>query len=100
SPPTYTRLKKRIQKLTHLNLSLSFLLLPFLFILPPTLFIIQTTVTAFPNMIKHFFHIPTSIQPFPPIKAPKQTNFPQHSTIFYSSWSLVYAPFIPFFIPR
>ncbi|WP_186311340.1 BCCT family transporter, partial [Staphylococcus haemolyticus] len=30
---------------------------------------------------------------------PKQTNFPQHSTIFYSSSSLLYPPFIPLFIP-
>ncbi|WP_186310484.1 BCCT family transporter, partial [Staphylococcus epidermidis] len=60
---SYTALKKPIQKLTHRNVSLSFLLLPFLFILRPTLFIIQTTVTPFRNMIKHFFHIPTSMEP-------------------------------------
>ncbi|WP_186803597.1 BCCT family transporter, partial [Staphylococcus pasteuri] len=47
---SYTPLKKPIQKLTHLNLSLSFLLLPFVFILPPTIFIIQTTLTPLPNI--------------------------------------------------
>ncbi|WP_391556856.1 BCCT family transporter, partial [Staphylococcus saprophyticus] len=50
-------------------------------------------------MINNFFQIPTSLQPFPPIPPPKQTNFPQHSTIFYSSSSILYPPFIPFFIP-
>ncbi|WP_225310033.1 BCCT family transporter, partial [Staphylococcus auricularis] len=82
---SYTPFKKPIQKLTHLNLSLSFFLLIFLFLLPPTLFIIQTTLTPFPNIFKNFFQIPSSLQPFPPIPPPQKTPFPQHWTIFYSS---------------
>ncbi|WP_186302052.1 BCCT family transporter, partial [Staphylococcus warneri] len=53
---SYTPFKKPIQNFTHLNLSLSFILLPFLFIIPPTLFIIQTTLTRLRNIIPHFFH--------------------------------------------
>ncbi|MCG8934939.1 BCCT family transporter, partial [Staphylococcus epidermidis] len=97
---SYTGLKKGIQKLSDVNVWLSFLLLAFVFIVGPTVFIMETTVTGFGNMIKDFFHMATWMEPFGGIKGRKETNFPQDWTIFYWSWWLVYAPFIGLFIAR
>ena len=44
---SYTGLKKGIQKLSDVNVWLSFVLLAFVFIVGPTVFIMETTVTGF-----------------------------------------------------
>ena len=46
---SYSGLKK-IQKLSDVNVWLSFLLLGFVFIVGPTVFIMETTITSFGNM--------------------------------------------------
>lgn len=97
---SYTGLKKGIQKLSDVNVWLSFLLLGFVFIVGPTIFIMETTITGFGNMLRDFFHMATWMEPFGGIKGRKETNFPQDWTIFYWSWWLVYAPFIGLFIAR
>lgn len=97
---SYTGLKKGIQKLSDINVWLSFVLLAFIFIIGPTVFIMETTVTGFGNMLRDFFHMATWLEPFGGIKGRKETNFPQDWTIFYWSWWLVYAPFIGLFIAR
>ncbi|EPS6204892.1 BCCT family transporter [Staphylococcus aureus] len=97
---SYTGLKKGIQKLSDINVWLSFVLLAFIFIIGPTVFIMETTVTGFGNMLRDFFHMATWLEPFGGIKGRKETNFPQYWTIFYWSWWLVYAPFIGLFIAR
>ncbi|HCZ7217073.1 TPA: BCCT family transporter [Staphylococcus aureus] len=97
---SYTGLKKGIQKLSDINVWLSFVLLDFIFIIGPTVFIMETTVTGFGNMLRDFFHMATWLEPFGGIKGRKETNFPQDWTIFYWSWWLVYAPFIGLFIAR
>ncbi|HDJ7520174.1 BCCT family transporter [Staphylococcus aureus] len=97
---SYTGLKKGIQKLSDINVWLSFVLLAFIFIIGPTVFIMETTVTGFGNMLRGFFHMATWLEPFGGIKGRKETNFPQDWTIFYWSWWLVYAPFIGLFIAR
>ncbi|PZL02364.1 choline transporter [Staphylococcus aureus] len=97
---SYTGLKKGIQKLSDINVWLSFVLLAFIFIIGPTVFIMETTVTGFGNMWRDFFHMATWLEPFGGIKGRKETNFPQDWTIFYCSWWLVYAPFIGLFIAR
>lgn len=97
---SYTGLKKGIQKLSDINVWLSFLLLAFVFIVGPTIFIMETTLTGFGNMMRDFFHMATWMEPFGGIKNRKETNFPQDWTIFYWSWWLVYAPFIGLFIAR
>ncbi len=88
---SYTGLKKGIQKLSDINVWLSFVLLAFIFIIGPTVFIMETTVTGFGNMLRDFFHMATWFRPFGGIKGRKETNFPQDWTIFYWSWWLVYA---------
>ncbi len=93
-------MKKGIQKLSDINVWLSFVLLAFIFIIGPTVFIMETTVTGFGNMLRDFFHMATWLEPFGGIKGRKETNFPQDWTIFYWSWWLVYAPFIGLFIAR
>ncbi len=50
-----TGLKKGIQKLSDINVWLSFVSLAFIFIIGPTVFIMETTVTGFGNMLKIFF---------------------------------------------
>ena len=97
---SYTGLKKGIQKLSDVNVWLSFLLLAFVFIVGPTIFIMETTLTGFGNMMRDFFHMATWMEPFGGINHRKETNFPQDWTIFYWSWWLVYAPFIGLFIAR
>ena len=97
---SYTGLKKGIQKLSDVNLWLSFILLAFVFIVGPTVFIMETTITGFGNMLRDFFHMATWVEPFGGIKGRKETNFSQDWTIFYWSWWLVYAPFIGLFIAR
>lgn len=97
---SYTGLKKGIQKLSDINVWLSFLLLAFVFIVGPTIFIMETTLTGFGNMMRDFFHMATWMEPFGGIRNRKETNFPQDWTIFYWSWWLVYAPFIGLFIAR
>lgn len=97
---SYTGLKKGIQKLSDVNVWLSFILLAFVFIVGPTVFIMETTITGFGNMLRDFFHMATWVEPFGGIKGRKKTNFPQDWTIFYWSWWLVYAPFIGLFIAR
>ena len=92
--------EKGIQKLSDVNVWLSFLLLGFVFIVGPTVFIMETTITSFGNMLRDFFHMATWMEPFGGIKGRKETNFPQDWTIFYWSWWLVYAPFIGLFIAR
>ena len=97
---SYTGLKKGIQKLSDVNVWLSFVLLAFVFIVGPTVFIMETTVTGFGNMLRDFFHMATWMEPFGGIHGRKETHFPQDWTIFYWSWWLVYAPFIGLFIAR
>ena len=97
---SYTGLKKGIQKLSDINVWLSFLLLAFVFIVGPTIFIMETTLTGFGNMMRDFFHMATWMEPYGGIRNRKETNFPQDWTIFYWSWWLVYAPFIGLFIAR
>ncbi|MCG3402184.1 BCCT family transporter [Staphylococcus massiliensis] len=97
---SYTGLKKGIQKLSDVNVWLSFLLLAFVFIVGPTVFLMETTVTGLGNMLKNFFHMATWLEPFGGIDGRKETNFPQQWTIFYWSWWIVYAPFIGLFIAR
>lgn len=97
---SYTGLKKGIQKLSDINVWLSFLLLAFVFIVGPTIFIMETTLTGFGNMMRDFFHMATWMERFGGIRNRKETNFPQDWTIFYWSWWLVYAPFIGLFIAR
>ncbi|KPG86812.1 BCCT family transporter [Staphylococcus hominis] len=97
---SYTGLKKGIQKLSDINVWLSFLLLAFVFIVGPTIFIMETTLTGFGNMMRDFFHMATWMEPFGGIRNRNETNFPQDWTIFYWSWWLVYAPFIGLFIAR
>lgn len=97
---SYSGLKKGIQKLSDVNVWLSFLLLGFVFIVGPTVFIMETTITSFGNMLRDFFHMATWMEPFGGIKGRKETNFTQDWTIFYWSWWLVYAPFIGLFIAR
>ncbi|MEJ7453793.1 BCCT family transporter, partial [Staphylococcus xylosus] len=46
---SYTGLKKGIQKLSDVNVWLSFILLAFVFIIGPTVFIMETTVTGLGN---------------------------------------------------
>ena len=97
---SYTGLKKGIQRLSDVNVWLSFILLGFVFIVGPTVFIMETTVTGFGNMLKNFFQMATWLEPFGGIDGRKETNFPQQWTIFYWSWWIVYAPFIGVFIAR
>ncbi|MCU5745424.1 BCCT family transporter [Staphylococcus sp. SQ8-PEA] len=97
---SYTGLKKGIQKLSDVNVWLSFLLLAFVFIVGPTVFMMETTVTSIGNMLRDFFHMATWLEPFGGIQGRKETNFPQQWTIFYWSWWIVYAPFIGLFIAR
>ena len=97
---SYTGLKKGIQKLSDVNVWLSFILLAFVFIIGPTVFIMETTVTGLGNMMRDFFHMATWVEPFGGIGHRKETHFPQDWTIFYWSWWLVYAPFIGLFIAR
>lgn len=49
---SYSGLKKGIQKLSDVNVWLSFLLLGFVFIVGPTVFIMETTITSFGNMLR------------------------------------------------
>ncbi|HCY6078464.1 TPA: BCCT family transporter [Staphylococcus aureus] len=65
---SYTGLKKGIQKLSDINVWLSFVLLAFIFIIGPTVFIMETTVTGFGNMLRDFFHMATWLEPFGGIK--------------------------------
>lgn len=97
---SYTGLKKGIQKLSDVNVWLSFLLLAFVFIIGPTVFMMETTVTSVGDLLKNFFHMATWLEPFGGIDGRKETNFPQDWTIFYWSWWIVYAPFIGLFIAR
>ncbi|MBM6629548.1 BCCT family transporter [Mammaliicoccus vitulinus] len=97
---SYTGLKKGIQKLSDINVWLTFLILGIVLIVGPTVFIMETTVTGFGNMLKNFFQMATWLEPFGGIGNRKETNFPQDWTIFYWSWWLVYAPFIGLFIAR
>ncbi len=97
---SYTGLKKGIQKLSDINVWLTFLILGIILIVGPTVFIMETTVTGFGNMLKNFFQMATWLEPFGGIGNRKETNFPQDWTIFYWSWWLVYAPFIGLFIAR
>lgn len=97
---SYTGLKKGIQRLSDVNVWLSFLLLGFVFVVGPTVFIMNTTVTSFGNMLKNFFEMATWLEPFGGIDGRKITHFPQQWTIFYWSWWIVYAPFIGLFIAR
>lgn len=97
---SYTGLKKGIQKLSDVNVWLSFLLLAFVFIIGPTVFMMETTVTSVGDLLKNFFHMATWLEPFGGIGGRKETNFPQQWTIFYWSWWIVYAPFIGLFIAR
>ncbi|MGK9045393.1 BCCT family transporter [Mammaliicoccus vitulinus] len=97
---SYTGLKKGIQKLSDINVWLTFLILGIVLIVGPTVFIMETTVTGFGNMLKNFFQMATWLEPFGGIGNREETNFPQDWTIFYWSWWLVYAPFIGLFIAR
>ncbi|WP_323707137.1 BCCT family transporter [Mammaliicoccus vitulinus] len=97
---SYTGLKKGIQKLSDINVWLTFLILGIVLIVGPTVFIMETTVTGFGNMLKNFFQMATWLEPFGGIGNRKETNFSQDWTIFYWSWWLVYAPFIGLFIAR
>ena len=78
---SYTGLKKGIQKLSDVNVWLSFLLLAFVFIVGPTVFIMETTVTGFGNMIKDFFHMATWMEPFGGIKVVKKRISPRLDNI-------------------
>ncbi|POC75418.1 choline transporter, partial [Vibrio vulnificus] len=80
---SYTGLKKGIQKLSDVNVWLSFILLAFVFIIGPTVFIMETTVTGLGNMMRDFFHMATWVEPFGGIGHRKETHFPQDWTIFY-----------------
>ena len=96
---SYTGLKKGIQKLSDVNVWLSFLLLAFVFIVGPTVFIMETTVTGFGNMIKDFFHMATWMEPFGGIKVVKKRislKIGQYSTGHGGS----FIPFIGLFIAR
>lgn len=97
---SYTGLKKGIQKLSDINVWLTFLILGIVLIVGPTVFIMETTVSGFGNMLKNFFQMATWLEPFGGIGKREETNFPQDWTIFYWSWWLVYAPFIGLFIAR
>lgn len=97
---SYTGLKKGIQKLSDINVWLTFLILGIVLIVSPTVFIMETTVSGFGNMLKNFFQMATWLEPFGGIGKREETNFPQDWTIFYWSWWLVYAPFIGLFIAR
>jgi len=97
---SYTGLKKGIQKLSDINVWLTFLILGIVLIVGPTIFIMETTVSGLGNMLKNFFRMATWLEPFGGVGDRKETNFPQDWTIFYWSWWLVYAPFIGLFIAR
>nr|WP_263314647.1 BCCT family transporter [Mammaliicoccus sp. Marseille-Q6498] len=97
---SYTGLKKGIQKLSDVNVWLTFLILGIVLIAGPTIFIMETTVSGFGNMLKNFFRMATWLEPFGGIGGRKETNFPQDWTIFYWAWWIVYAPFIGLFIAR
>ncbi|MBF0840879.1 MULTISPECIES: BCCT family transporter [Mammaliicoccus] len=97
---SYTGLKKGIQKLSDINVWLTFIILGIVLIIGPTVFIMETTVSSLGNMLKNFFQMSTWLEPFGGIGGRKETNFPQDWTVFYWSWWLVYAPFIGLFIAR
>lgn len=97
---SYTGLKKGIQKLSDINVWLTFFILGIVLIVGPTIFIMETTVSSLGNMLKNFFQMATWLEPFGGINGREETNFPQDWTIFYWSWWLVYAPFIGLFIAR
>ncbi len=80
---SYTGLKKGIQKLSDINVWLSFVLLAFIFIIGPTVFIMETTVTGFGNMLRDFFHMATWLEPFGGIKGRKKRI--SHKTGQYST---------------
>ena len=80
---SYTGLKKGIQKLSDINVWLSFLLLAFVFIVGPTIFIMETTLTGFGNMMRDFFHMATWMEPFGGIRNRKETNFPQDLSLIH-----------------
>lgn len=97
---SYTGLKKGIQKLSDINVWLTFIILGIVLIIGPTVFIMETTVSSLGKMLKNFFQMSTWLEPFGGIGGRKETNFPQDWTVFYWSWWLVYAPFIGLFIAR
>lgn len=91
---SYFGLKKGIQILSNINISIVFGILLFVLITGPTLFIIKMGVTSIGVIAQNFFRMSTWLDPI------NNSGFPEAWTVFYWGWWIISAPIIGMFIAK
>ncbi|MCG6282780.1 BCCT family transporter, partial [Vibrio diabolicus] len=66
----------------------------------PTIFMLETGRDSVGRMLSNFFSMATWAEPFGGYGTFEDTHFPQHWTIFYWAWWLVYAPSMGLFVAK
>ncbi|HJO95748.1 MAG TPA: BCCT family transporter [Victivallales bacterium] len=87
-------LKKGIEKISKITMSLFYVFLAFVLIVGPTVFIINNFTSAFGQMLNNFISMSMWTDPI------KNSGFPQNWTVFFWAWWLVYAPTTGIFLAK
>lgn len=91
---SYFGLKKGIQILSNINVSIVFGILLFVFITGPTLFMTKMGITSVGIIAQNFFRMSTWLDPI------NNSGFPENWTVFYWGWWIISAPIIGMFIAK
>ena len=96
----YSGMEKGIKVLSNINFWGALGLLAFILVCGPTVFMLETGLDSLGRMLNNFFIMGTWTEPFGGLGNFSDTHFPQHWTIFYWAWWLVFAPSMGLFVAR
>ncbi len=91
---SYFGLKKGIQILSNVNVSIVFGILLFVLITGPTVFIVKMGVTSLGIIGQNFMRMSTWLDPI------NNSGFPENWTVFYWGWWIISSPIIGMFIAK
>lgn len=91
---SYFGLKKGIQILSNINVSVVFGILLFVFITGPTVFMIKMGITSMGLIGQNFLRMSTWLDPV------NNSGFPESWTVFYWGWWIISSPIIGMFIAK
>ena len=87
-------LKKRIKRLSDINVGLAFALLAFIVIVGPTVFLLKASINGLGLMAQNFLRMNFWTDPF------TGSGFVESWTIFYWAWWIAFAPYVGLFVTR
>lgn len=97
---SYKGMDGGIKVLSNINFWGAMALLAFVLVAGPTIFMLETGLDSVGRMLSNFFSMATWAEPFGGYGTFEDTHFPQHWTIFYWAWWLVYAPSMGLFVAK